>query len=1399
MPSLFYSVMACVIFLFSINVNADPIVNKNSNKCLGVNSASTVDGTSVSQYECSGESHQDWVEVPVTGGFLLQASHSGQCLDVYGRSTATGAGLIQWPCHGGDNQIFNWVGETLQVSHSNKCVAIESDSTASGAKVLQSDCNGSNAQKFSNAVVVNEFTMCSDASSSLSTGVLFDSGGSANRYSNNESCSFLIQPAANHQVTLSFSEFDYEEFFDYIYVYDGSNTNATLIGSFTSTNLPSSVTATSGAMYIVHSSDNSIRRDGFAASWSISPTLNVVAEWHFDESEWDGTSNEVLDNAGNMNGFAVNGANTVESGLVCNAASFDGVDDYITVSGIATHLNNTATLSFWMKTSQIGDNNYYQAPGITGIEEANKSSNDIFWGYLRGNGRLGFGKGGSNHLVTSRAVNNNTWQHIVMTRNEDSGDLVIYIDGVINKSGTGRTGGLDLSFSSIGRIEDTAGTPGFFAGQLDEVLIFGSVINADQVRNIYNNQLAGNNWDGSRRDCDTTLIAEWRLEEVSWSGQNDEVIDSSGNDYHGKLLYNASPSNTLPAISGSEGTCAYGSFSSGTVAFDNLPVNTASGEKTTVSFWMRWDGTNGSMPIGWSYYDLWFYNGSFGFNTWNNDIYGISSSGFENTWRHVTAEFTNGSAAVGSNRLWIDGVEQTLTQREGSPSNSYRSVGNLLNIGGAVNSTSYRFHGSIDEVRLYDNVLTSSQVVSIMNDTHPCGGNTLSYFSIGHDNSATYCLDETLSVTAYNSDAVVLTSYSDTITLDTQTGNGSWSLSSGNGSLVDGTVNDGIATYTFADSDNGTASFLLYYTEGNSSINVDVIDGSIRDDDTEGDLFFSATGFSVTASPLPNPPATPINDPIATQRSGQAFSISLTAYGLNPENADASNGECGIIESYSGNKNINFSTRYHNPLSGSLSASGSGSINFVEGQASISTQYNDVGEISIVVNDAVNGMSGDSNQFVVTPTDFSMAISDNPSTTSNGEGFIPAGDAFTVNVQALNAEGNPTPNYGNEQNPESVSLLLDSLVFPTGGNVGILSNSESFTRLSDNLFQNNALSWNEVGSIRLTAVVGDGDYLGTGNVTSAASSAVGRFYPESFFLGAADVSNSCTHFTYLSQPELGIAYTLNAINSAGDTVSNYDDGLGYPVGSIIYAAELDNNGINLASRLSVATTNWQAGEYNLIDTFAALARGTSLEAPLLNVLLGIAVDDIDDRTLNNLTMNASSSADCDITGSCNAGELGSASFYYGRVSLADAYGPETAALPVTFHTEYWTGQKFITHILDDCSVLPRSSISFNGNPIDSASDLSINLVGGITTGEFTSLSSSHVGFSGGDAGFSFSAPGAEITTDSFTVDVDLSSIDWLRFDWNQDGDNNNDTQLPTATMRFKSYRGHDRILYWRHQ
>jgi MSHA biogenesis protein MshQ len=1233
--------------------------------------------------------------------------------------------------------------------------------------------------------------ICSDSTTSHTVGTLYDAGGSSN-YSNNQTCGFLIQPAGAGDITLSFSAFEYEYRYDYLRVYDGTSTSGSLLGSFTGSSVPSDVTATSGAMYVVHDTDYSSTRAGFVATWSTASALSPVAEWHFDESEWTGAANEVLDAVGSLSGIAVNGATTVASGQVCGAAFFDGVDDYVNVAGIHEHLTSTASMSFWVNTTQVGDDTSWQAPGIAGIEEAG-GGDDIFWGWLDSSGRIGLTKGNGNK-AQSASIHDGSWHHVVLTRDSSSGQLSVYVDGSFITSVTGTIGDVTRSFSGIGRIEDTGGTPEYFSGQLDELLVFDTVISATQVQSIYTHQLAGNSWDGTVRGCDLSPVAEWRFEDESWTGDANEVVDSSGNDYHGQLVSGASLQASNPALSGSTGTCGYGSFSQGMVSVSNLPVSASTDAKTTVSFWMRWDGTNAAMPIGWSHYDLWFYNGSFGFNTWNNDIYGISSSSLSGGWHHITAEFTNGYSPVASNRLWVDGVEQSLSQRIGRPSSSYRSAGSNFRIGGASNSSYYRFYGDLDEVKIFNGSLNQSQVVEVMNQTHPCGSTAVGSFVITHDNRGLYCLDESISVSARDSDGALMTTFSDAITLDTQTGTGSWSLVSGSGSVVDAVSNDGLAVYTFAEGDNGTASFALTYAEGALTINVDAYNDDARDDDTEGDLIFSATGFSVTHTPLSNPPVTPINDPISSPKnSAEAFTLALAAYGVDPNS-----GQCGIIETYAGNKNITLVTDYSNPTTGTLSASGSGLVTFTAGQAVLATQYNDVGEISITVSDTSASMTGQSNPFVVKPTDFSISVTDNPTTTTSGSGFMAAGEAFTTTVQALNTQGDPTPNYGNEQVPEGVTVSIDSLVFPSGGSLGVLNNASSFTKIADNSFRNTAMSWSEVGSIRLSAAVADANYLGSGDVNSSASETVGRFYPYDFFVSGHSVSNSCSNFTYLSQPELSMIYTIAAITRDGDTVTNYDAGLGYPVGTAEHVVEDNNNGNNLGARASITAAVWSAGEYSVLDSTAMFSRDNSREAPLSDVAFGVRIDDIDDVPMNAANMNASTSDDCELSALCRAVNIGTASFYYGRLTLADAYGPETAELPAQLRTEYWDGTQFLTNVYDSCSAVSRSAISFNSVPILTSGDVLVNLMGGTTTAQFDALTTSDVGFTSGDAGLSFSAPGASIATKSFTVSVDVSALEWLRSDWNQNGDDNDDTALPTATMSFKTYRGHDRVLYWRH-
>lgn len=226
-----------------------------------------------------------------------------------------------------------------------------------------------------------------------------------------------------------------------------------------------------------------------------------------------------------------------------------------------------------------------------------------------------------------------------------------------------------------------------------------------------------------------TLIAEYHLDEVTWNGTTDETKDTAGlttGPFHGQGIGTPKPTSQAsnPARSGVTGTCSAakftGSSSGSAFTLDNLPVKTTGGAKTSVSFWMYWDGASTpEIPIGWNKYNLVFGTTSFGFNTYEGDVFGISSSGLGGGWHHVVAVFTNGNVSL--NELYIDGTKRTLSQLSSSPNNANAVVQSTLKVGGITFDNNFGFDGGrIDEVKIYNGAISQSQVTAEFNATHYC-------------------------------------------------------------------------------------------------------------------------------------------------------------------------------------------------------------------------------------------------------------------------------------------------------------------------------------------------------------------------------------------------------------------------------------------------------------------------------------------------------------------------------------------------------------------------------------------------------------------------------------------------------------------------------------------------------
>lgn len=100
------------------------------------------------------------------------------------------------------------------------------------------------------------------------TGSFYDTGGAGANYSDDERTLWTIAPPGATNVTLTFNSFDLEDTWDYMYVYDGANEWAPLIGYYTGTTNPGTLIAASGTMTVEFRSDCATTGGGWDASWT---------------------------------------------------------------------------------------------------------------------------------------------------------------------------------------------------------------------------------------------------------------------------------------------------------------------------------------------------------------------------------------------------------------------------------------------------------------------------------------------------------------------------------------------------------------------------------------------------------------------------------------------------------------------------------------------------------------------------------------------------------------------------------------------------------------------------------------------------------------------------------------------------------------------------------------------------------------------------------------------------------------------------------------------------------------------------------------------------------------------------------------------------------------------------
>jgi len=204
------------------------------------------------------------------------------------------------------------------------------------------------------------------------------------------------------------------------------------------------------------------------------------------------------------------------------------------------------------------------------------------------------------------------------------------------------------------------------------------------------------------------------------------------------LVLNLDPTNTasydrgesLVDISNSEGSSTFynsptyeaGSFGAiyldATNQYIDFEAPGITSDVITVEMWANVGDYKNNMLFGFSRYDVYCYNQAIGFNTAQGDCYGITVEqateiGVVNHWHHYVFEMHTGvnATTIANNKIWINGVEQSLSQINGSPSSTQSNFnGGSGRIGGWRASVGYFMEMYLGTFRIYNRALTQDEV-----------------------------------------------------------------------------------------------------------------------------------------------------------------------------------------------------------------------------------------------------------------------------------------------------------------------------------------------------------------------------------------------------------------------------------------------------------------------------------------------------------------------------------------------------------------------------------------------------------------------------------------------------------------------------------------------------------------
>ncbi|HCE4620877.1 TPA: hypothetical protein NGS41_003894 [Vibrio parahaemolyticus] len=435
-------------------------------------------------------------------------------------------------------------------------------------------------------------------------------------------------------------------------------------------------------------------------------------------------------------------------------------------------------------------------------------------------------------------------------------------------------------------------------------------------------------------------------------------------------------------------------------------------------------------------------------------------------------------------------------------------------------------------------------------------------------------------------------------------------------------------------------------------------------------------------------------------------------------------------------------------------------------------------------------------------------------------GFVAAGEVFELTISALQDDGSVAENY-----QEKTITVSNKVKYPSNGSLAKLLNE----RLPEpNKWSNGSVTFDqsvsEVGAFELIAEapvakdengddIGTSLYLGSKAFKIAdGKSTIGRFYPDYFKVTGTEWTypDNQNDSVYMGQNFASVKFEVTAYNADGYATQNY--------GSFADSLKADLHlAGSFSDRLSIldsdlTSKNWSGAIWsktwvNSVDW----SKAVNLDGPFNSkVSTDSSTESSIALSLNNTA--STKTAHIDPTLFLTEGHDGKQSrtveqqllsqpdVRYGRMVLDDIGGRQGDTLSIPLKVEYWNKNRFVVNSKDNRTAVSAveqgdDKLIWSSPDGVTACDINIQVLDSVDS----ETSSAKV-----TGGILPNANRERLTAvqgcdnevrqqSQVWLDLDDSEngLPWLKYDWDNDGSEEN----PSSVVTFGIHRGNDRVIY----